>query len=240
MLWTPQHSNLPPPLGYECAWADLKANWLPKEWPATCPGTTPEKVVGYQFTGDAFKMDGVYDELGRKVQLDINLFRKSFMASIKDPMTSPGAPDPVVLPPAPVSDAGKYAVNVKLLNIRKGPGTSYDLAGEPIGQYTVVDVLEIKGDWARIPTGSLTSAWCYLPYLTTTLPVDPAPVVVAPVKYKVTAWLLNIRTGPGTQFAFAGLPLLKGSTVEVTMTLGDWALLTTGAWCFLGYLARLP
>ena len=70
----------------------------------------------------------------------------------------------------------------------------------------------------------------------------PAAPTVGPAnpKYKITAWLLNVRTGPGTNYPYAGLPKPYGTIVEVVRTEGTWALLTSNVWCSTTYLARVP
>jgi len=168
-----------------------------------------EKTVGYQFTGDAFVLPGVTDEYTRRMPLDVNLFRENFLMSIKEPINFAA---PVVVPITPpvidtsVSVVGKYIVTVSALNIRKGPGTSYDLAGPVLPNKTVVDVVSISGDWAKLVSGY----YCFAPYLVT---VTPRPVTGE--KYFVNCSALNIRTGPGVTYSFAGVAMLKNTVVSV-------------------------
>lgn len=65
----------------------------------------------------------------------------------------------------------------------------------------------------------------------------------APTPYEVTATLLNVRAGPGTQHAVLG-QVAQGQVYPVLETRGDWARIQLGGapgrstWCSLGYLRR--
>lgn len=66
---------------------------------------------------------------------------------------------------------------------------------------------------------------------------------IAP-RYRVTAELLNIRTGPGIEFPKAGPPLVAGTTLEVLDTRADWNEVVTieprqrGGWVRSSFIAR--
>lgn len=55
------------------------------------------------------------------------------------------------------------------------------------------------------------------------------------IKYKVTASLLNIRSGPSTNNSIIG-KLPKGSIVEIVTTSSNWGQLFTGGWVCSDYL----
>ena len=246
-LWEPEYHNIPPSdlreKGYTCSWEELKAKWLPEVWPYPPTGTTTAMQVGYQWTGDAFKLPGVTNEVGRRMLLDLSLFKKTFMLANRTPIGStspiPGpAPVPAPVPgPAPVvppvvSGVGKYVVTVNLLNIRKGPSSDTALVTQLV-KNTVATVVSAKDGWALLNTG----AYAFFSYLAPYIPVPVSKILGA---YIVNAELLNIRLGAGTMFNFAGSPLPKNTAVNVVEVSGEWARLTTGVWCFLQYLMRAP
>ena len=52
--------------------------------------------------------------------------------------------------PAPAQAVVQGIVSTNLLNVRKQPHKSADLAGEPLGRGTSVEILETSGDWCRV------------------------------------------------------------------------------------------
>lgn len=73
-----------------------------------------------------------------------------------------GAGQTIVSTPAKKYAAGLYTVTASGLNVRKGPGTGYAVVKSyPKG--TRFDTFEIKGNWARTPSG-----WVCLDYATLT------------------------------------------------------------------------
>ncbi len=113
------------------------------------------------------------------------------------------------LPDQPVSVLPKkyVAVTASLLNVRKGPGTNH-------GKVTVVEngsvlrVFEQRDNWLKISSSS--QRWVYARYTK-----DLRKAIV-------TARMLNIRQGPGTDFAIAGT-LPQKSEVFIESVNGDWA-----------------
>ena len=59
---------------------------------------------------------------------------------------------------------GRYKVNTKSgLNVRTGPSTSYRIK-KPYKNRTVFDTNEIKGSWAKTPSGWVNLNYCILIY----------------------------------------------------------------------------
>ncbi|MBR3979516.1 MAG: SH3 domain-containing protein [Oscillospiraceae bacterium] len=117
----------------------------------------------------------------------------------------------------------------KQLRIRKGPGTSYDIAGY-LNNGAKVTILEQKtvgsAVWGRIDKG-----WISLYYVTLDIQ-DAQPVVKT-----VTADSLRIRSGPGTTYKVVGY-LSKNEKVEIleTQQVGSaqWGKTAKG-WISLAY-----
>lgn len=59
-----------------------------------------------------------------------------------------------------------------------------------------------------------------------------------PIRYKVVATALNVRTGPGTTFKRTKI-IYKNDIVEIMHTQGDWGLLANDAgWVYMYYLKK--
>ena len=116
------------------------------------------RIRMWQYTDDGdIDADGDADGIAlgmETAKLDLNVF----LGSVEEFSAWAGKTPPVVCPPnedeepsAPVPDQpGQMAVVCGSgLNIRKGAGTNYGIwATAPKG--TLLDVLEIKGDWVRV------------------------------------------------------------------------------------------
>ncbi len=107
-------------------------------------------------------------------------------------------------------------INATVLNIRSGPGTTYDSIGK-LQQNDVVKILEQKDEWLKISFGS-TEGWVAGEYVTVqkaTPSVSEVPKVIVPTNG------INIRSGPGTNFDVV-LSANEGDTFNITKTDGDW------------------
>ncbi|HHY81768.1 MAG TPA: SH3 domain-containing protein [Clostridiales bacterium] len=155
--------------------------------------------------------------------------------------TATPTPKPTATPAPTASPAPSYGtvkVNTSL-NVRKGPGTSYQVIGS-LTNNTKVEILEKSGEWYKVKKGSLTG-YVSAKYIVLdppkqpdppsdpgqpgTPPVDPA---LPPDKDKigiVTASSLNIRSGPGTNNHKVGM-VIKGQKVTVHEKVGDWYKIT--------------
>lgn len=111
---------------------------------------------------------------------------------------------------------GDYKVACEALNVRKGPGITYDnipfknltkdaqnkvlsLAGKKVDGYVkglTFTVSEVKGEWGKTPSGWVYLGMGYCKKISS---------VAVTIKYKqgmyrVTADVLNVRSGPGTTY----------------------------------------
>lgn len=125
---------------------------------------------------------------------------------------------PMAKPPEPVKVSNKkYSVLSASLNIRSGPGLTNARVGF-LKRGEIFEVLEAKDGWGRIAK----DRWCSL---------DPAYAKEA-VLYKVTARVLNVRSGPGTQYSDIG-NLKKGTLIHVFNASGAWGRIGKNEWCSL-------
>lgn len=151
----------------------------------------------------------------------------------------------------PVEDKW-YKVTATVLNVRSGPGTSYDKTGT-LQQNEVVKALDYAAadSWIKIyrESDGLTG-WCYASYLEltdapTTPETPPTPEPPPPTElewYKVTATVLNVRDAPSTSGNKVG-SLSQGQVVQALEknSDGSWIKILresdnlTG-WCSASYL----
>ena len=93
-----------------------------------------------------------------------------------------------------------------------------------------MEIIETKGDWARIDEG-----WVAIKYLNIKSPenvqVDKGDVV------RITADVLNVREGPGTNYARVGR-IIGGSTEEILEVRNGWGKIKEG-WISLNYVKYL-
>jgi uncharacterized protein YgiM (DUF1202 family) len=123
-------------------------------------------------------------------------------AQYLQPVNAPPPP-----PPPPIIVSPQYQVTAVGLNIRSGPGTSYSIAGT-LKQNDIVAGLSANSDasWIQIKRSDGLVGWCFAQYLTPTNspPSPPPPPVPVSAHYQVTAYGLNIRSGPGTSYSLVG------------------------------------
>ena len=154
-------------------------------------------------------------------------------------------------PSASAPSAASYGVRVTAasLNIRTGPGTQYAVCGsiQDKGLYSIVAEADGPGakKWGKLSNGA---GWIGLDHATV-VPNAPAGVAAPPPPppppsssyvVRVTAASLNIRTGPGTQYAVCGSIQDKGLYSIVAEADGPgakkWGKLHNGAgWIGLDY-----
>ncbi len=114
------------------------------------------------------------------------------------------------------------------LNIRSGPGESYEIIGS-VERGTQVAVELWNGEWAYIGDG-----WVSGEYLSKTEPEDE-PVQSGQLYYTTAASGLVVRSGPGK--GYSSLKILPyGTEVYVQNWNGDWAYIGDG-WVSGEYLA---
>lgn len=137
---------------------------------------------------------------------------------------------------AQTPDPPKAFVNGEVVNLRKGPGTSYDLVAR-LRQGQTVWVLERQPSWAKVKVDNGAVGWIAREYLkapetAAASPPPPAdfPSAAASRFTTLTAWIdesvCNIREGPG-QDKNVKFQLSKGTKVTVTGMEGHWCRIKT-------------
>lgn len=113
----------------------------------------------------------------------------------------------------------KVRVTAYALNIRKGPGTSYGIAGLPLIKGAEVEICEISENWGKLADGR---GWIGLAYTEEIKQESkPVPQPSAKKKVKVTASVLNVRKGAGTNYEVIGW-LTKDKIVTIEEEINNW------------------
>lgn len=120
-----------------------------------------------------------------------------------------------------------YRVDATSLNIRSGPGFNYARVGSlPDG--ALAEILETNGNWGRV-----TQGWVNLDYLRPTNQLSQAdPVIIG----YVNTPSLNVRSGPGTEYAVCG-QVTEGYKLTIYEARDGWGRLNDG-WVSLKYVNR--
>ena len=134
-----------------------------------------------------------------------------------------GTPDIIPTPVQPIEHQVKVTANS--LNIRKGPSTSYAIVGS-LKKNAITTIVEEQNGWGRIKN---SQGWICLKYTTTNLSY----------KAKVAASVLNIRKGPGTNYAIVG-STRRGDTVTIIEEQNGFGKLNTNiGWVSLTYIQKI-
>jgi len=162
--------------------------------------------------------------------------------TVKDSSDASTDPEQPTQPTTPVvtDGNGNYKVHTtagKGLNVRTGPGTNYKRASAALREGTVVEVVEIQGQWGKLANDA---GWVFMPGLDKVAAAPAQPEKPAQPEYPVTMQVsnskgaLNVRTGPGTNYKLAGPSLKNGTTIEVVEAQGQWGKLANDAgWVYL-------
>ena len=94
-----------------------------------------------------------------------------------------------------------YRVTANVLRIRSGPGTSYAVIGTLL-RNAIVRGDEITGDWVHVTPSDNKTGWCHKDFLEMLNEIPPAPTQDT---YRVDANTLNVRQGPGLNYAVIGV-----------------------------------
>ena len=92
-------------------------------------------------------------------------------------MLSPDtAPAPTPVPE--VAFSGEATINAKTLNMRKGPGTQFELVSA-FASGTRLSLLgkDSSGTWANVKSAEGVEGWMSVKYVTLSVPIENVPVV---------------------------------------------------------------
>lgn len=120
---------------------------------------------------------------------------------------------------------------VDVLNIRTGPGTTYDKVGTLFKDdvYTIVE-LNSQGTWGKLKSGA---GWISLNknYVTKVEVAKPQPIEFPETKFMVkvrdTVEELNVRSGPGTKYDVVE-KIFAGDVYTIVEKEGSWGKLLSG------------
>src|SRR5215208_5077998 len=114
----------------------------------------------------------------------------------------------------------KYLVTTEVLRIRSGPGTSYAVIGTLL-KNQIVPGDQINGDWVHVTSLDNKVGWSHRGFLELQADLPPTP---SSTSYRVDGTTLNLRQGPGLNYAVLG-SLTKGEIVQglAVSTDGEWA-----------------
>ncbi|AJI20730.1 SH3 domain-containing protein [Priestia megaterium] len=116
----------------------------------------------------------------------------------------------------PPAESTTYTVTASMLNVRSGAGTNYASIGS-VTKGQKLSVVSKSGSWYKINyngrMGYVSSDYVQASG-TTTLPAESTT-------YTVTASMLNVRSGAGTNYASIG-SVTKGQKLSVVSKSGSW------------------
>lgn len=139
----------------------------------------------------------------------------------------------------------KYLVTADALNVRSGPGTSYGVI-TTVSYNTVVTASESRAGWTKISANG-TSGWVSNDYLSEVTETNPTPTP-PPTDNNgsavnkdgiVTADVLNVRSGAGTNYAVIDA-LSKNTKVTVVEESNGWCKIKLGnsyGWASSDYIS---
>ncbi|GAB4416063.1 MAG: hypothetical protein Kow002_01630 [Anaerolineales bacterium] len=135
-----------------------------------------------------------------------------YLKALEPPPTPPdgGSQEP------PEGSGAQYRVTANALYVRSGPGSQYP-ATTYLKRDEVVEGLEAPaGDWVKIRRDNGLIGWSHTKYLLQiSAPVEPPenPNTGQEPVFRVTAYALYLRTGPGTNYKISGY-LRQGDIVH--------------------------
>ncbi|HXF86558.1 MAG TPA: TIGR02594 family protein [Anaerolineales bacterium] len=133
-----------------------------------------------------------------------------------------------------------YRVTASALRLRSGPGTNHMIIGM-LYRDNIVEGSDVVNNWVKVRTQDNKTGWCHRGYLEL---IEELPPTQSGITYRVDASTLNLRQGPGTNYAVIGL-LKKSEMVEglAISQDGQWAQIrkTSGAtgWASLKYMTPI-
>lgn len=134
-----------------------------------------------------------------------------------------------------------YRVTASALRLRSGPGLNHKIIGM-LYRNNIVEGGEIVNDWVNVTTEDNKAGWSHRGFLE--LQEEPPPPSETQEKYRVDAYRLNFRQGPGINYAVIG-SLQKSEIVDglAVSADGTWAQVrkSTGitGWASLKYMTKI-
>lgn len=150
----------------------------------------------------------------------MNQFRKDVTAAMNSNNDNTSTPNP-----SPVSVLYNVRVTTDVLNVRKGPGTTYDKVST-VKEGDMCKIVEELSGWGKLNTGL---GWISLKYTEK----------VYSFKVKITANALNVRKGPSTDYGIV-TTVKKAEVYTIVEEKNGWGKLKSGAgWISLKYTEKV-
>lgn len=118
------------------------------------------------------------------------------------------------------------------LNVRKSASTSSAIVGV-LTKGTTVEISKESNGWGYVVA---KKGWIYLQY--TSKVNTTTNSTFKSYKAKVTADVLNVRKGAGTNYAVVS-QLMKNTTVTISKTSGNWGYIANKGWIHLDYIKKV-
>jgi len=240
--WLPQYRSWVPHYGRQpkesihITWADLKETWMPNYEIILSPGQKSDLVAGHQFTGDVCILPGSYNRNGGALALDVSVFSKGFIDSIRgnDLSGTPGSD------PTPQPATVDYVVLFVRVNVRSSPsGTAAWLRFAVKDE--ILHVVKIENSWAQL----LEGGYIFSGYINRISADDPAPVptpdptpAAASDNYVVLYTRINVRAKPSSDATWVRFAV-KDEVLHVVKIENRWAELLDGTYVFADYIKKV-
>lgn len=117
-------------------------------------------------------------------------------------------------------------ITASALNVRKGAGVNFSVAGDAIKKGEKITVLESKNGWYRIGD----NRWVSAKYVSLAKTQENKPVAPKPKQGVVTASALNIRKGAGSNFGKNGNAIKSGTEITILETQNGWHRIGENRW----------
>lgn len=209
-----------------CSWDELYRKYLPTgKLPLLPDGMKPERVRGWQYSGDLISLPGMYaDAKGKRYSpADLSVFDPNWLGQVL-------GETPVVTVPDEESPVEQYIVSdwvTRGLNFRKAPNTGAAVQMVLAARTRLTATGNTSGDWIEVEVDGRTG-WVHTAYLTK---LDGQPVIIEQPQtaeyYAVASWVyrgLRFRREPDDSTDTNILKVLTaGTRLEATgQTSSDW------------------
>ena len=175
------------------------------------------RLTDYYGMYNGLALPAGYYRIGKLIQNEANNAKYITYAELT--FSETGYPS---YPSYPSTDANaRYATT--RVNVRKGPSTKYSVIGV-LNVGDKVTFVKTKGKWSEVVYNGRT-AYVFSKYLSKTpvgsAPAQPADPNYGGAYYRYATTRLNVRYGPGTNYAVVGA-LEAGERVYCLGTSGNW------------------
>ena len=236
--WVPHYGRQPKEVG-QMTWAQFKENWLPNYEIILSAGQSPQQVAGHQFTGDVCILPGSYSKAGRALTLDVSVFSKAFIETIR--AGDPGTSSPPIPIPQPATN--DYVVLYGRINVRAQPASDAAWVRFAVKD-EVLHVVKIENGWAQLLDGTDVFAGYISPVASSGS--DPAPTPTptpgpnptpGSVDYVVLYARINVRAKASSDSAWMRFAV-KDEVLHVVKIENSWAQLSDGTFVFADYIKK--